>query len=65
MESFLKTMEETGSDFTNSFRCLSGLPLPGSEGFESCREEVLSYLLMQCSTVEEMKKACSPRMDPR
>ena len=65
MESLLKTMEETGADFTNSFRCLSRLPLPGMEGFESCREEVLNYLLTQCSTVEEMKKSCSPRMDPR
>ena len=54
MESLLKTMEETGADFTNSFRCLSRLPLPGTEGFESRREEVLNYLLTQCSTVEEM-----------
>ena len=65
MESLLKTMEETGADFTNSFRCLSRMPLPGTEGFESRREEVLNYLLTQCSTVEEMKKSCSPRMDPR
>ncbi|KAL8622005.1 hypothetical protein ACOMHN_035533 [Nucella lapillus] len=65
VESLLKVMEETGADFTNSFRCLSRLPLPGLPEFESGHEEALEYLLTQCSTVEEMKKACSPRMDPR
>nr|KAG5693334.1 hypothetical protein BaRGS_017627 [Batillaria attramentaria] len=65
VESFLKTMEETGADFTNSFRCLSRLPLPGMANFEPCRKELLDYLMTQCSTVEEMKKANQPRMDPR
>ncbi|XP_076437251.1 protein adenylyltransferase SelO, mitochondrial-like isoform X2 [Babylonia areolata] len=65
VESLLKVMEETGADFTNSFRCLSRLPLPGMPGFESGRQELLDFLLTQCSTVEEMRKACSPRMDPR
>ncbi|KAK7093051.1 hypothetical protein V1264_008706 [Littorina saxatilis] len=65
VDSLLKTMEETGSDFTNTFRCLSRMPLPGVAEFESKRSGVLDYLVTQCSTVEEMKKACSPRMDPR
>jgi hypothetical protein len=58
-------MEETGADFTNCFRCLSRLPLPGMEGFESKKEEVLEYLLTQTASLEELKKAFRPRMDPR
>lgn len=64
IESFLTTMEETGADFTNSFRSLSNLPLPGLSGIES-QEALLEYLLTQSSTVEEMRKANQPKMDPR
>lgn len=65
MQSFLKAMEETGADFTNSFRCLSRLPLPSSPDFEAKKEEVLKYLSSQCCTVEELQRAFKPRMDPR
>ena len=65
MEEFFNTMEATGADFTNCFRCLSRFPLPSVPGFSDKREEVIDYLLTQCSTVEEMKKAYKPRMDPR
>lgn len=65
VESFLSTMEETGADFTNSFRGLSRLPLPSSPDFDTKFVEVKSYLVTQCSTAEELKKAYKPRMDPR
>lgn len=65
VESFLTTMEETGADFTNCFRCLSRLPLPSSPDFKSKLAELKSYLLSQCCTAEELKKAYRPRMDPR
>ncbi|KAL4219840.1 hypothetical protein ACF0H5_020251 [Mactra antiquata] len=65
MESFLSTMEETGSDFTNSFRCLSNLPLPSSSDFESKLVEVKEQLLSQCCTAEDLKRAYRPRIDPR
>lgn len=65
VERFLSTMEETGADFTNCFRCLSRLPLPNTEGFQSQRDQILEYLLTQCATLEEAKKACRPRMDAR
>ena len=58
-------MEETGSDFTNCFRGLSRLPLPGSPNFEEKKAELREYLLSQCSTAEEIKRAFKPRMDPR
>ncbi|XP_034336924.2 protein adenylyltransferase SelO, mitochondrial [Magallana gigas] len=63
--SFLDTLHKTGADFTNCFRCLSRLPLPGSPDFEERLQEVTEYLLSQCSTVEELKKEYRPRMNPR
>lgn len=63
---FLDTMHKTSADFTNTFRCLSGLPLPGCAEHEQKKAEVLQYILSQCSTIAELRKAVSkPRMDPR
>ena len=62
---FLKTMEQTGADFTNSFRCLSRLPLPSSPDFTEKLATVKNYLLSQCCTAGDLKKANSPRIDPR
>ena len=61
----MKTMEETGSDFTNSFRCLSRIHLPGCADFTATRSDVLQYLLEQCSTLKEDLKANQPKMEPR
>ena len=58
-------MEQTGADFTNSFRCLSRVPLPSSSDFTEKLATVKNYLLSQCCTAEELKKANSPRIDPR
>lgn len=65
VDSFFQTMEKTGADFTNSFRCLSGVPLPSSSDFEKRLVDVKDYLLSQCCTAEELKKEYTPRMDPR
>ncbi|XP_070558008.1 protein adenylyltransferase SelO, mitochondrial-like [Ptychodera flava] len=65
VESFLKTMQDTGADFTNAFRCLSTLGLPNSADYLTKLEETKTKLLEQCSTAEEMKKLYRPRMDPR
>ena len=64
-DSFLETLEKTGADFTNCFRCLSALPLPGSPDFEKKLKDMKAYLLTQCSTLKEMKIACKTEMDPR
>ncbi|KAK3106186.1 hypothetical protein FSP39_014502 [Pinctada imbricata] len=65
VESLMDTMHKTGADFTNCFRCLSRVPLPGESTFDSSVKEVIEYILSQCATVEEMKLTCKPRMDPR
>ena len=65
VSSFLDTMDETKADFTNCFRCLSKMTLPGSPDFEKTLEDTLDYLLTQCCTAEELREACKPQMDPR
>ncbi|CAH1241507.1 SELENOO [Branchiostoma lanceolatum] len=64
-EALLQTMTETGADFTNTLRGLSQLSLPGCQDFDSSLEKTKSYLLSQCCSVQELIKACKPRMDPR
>ncbi len=34
IEGLFNTMQETGADFTNTFRCLSDIPLPGAPDFD-------------------------------
>ncbi|XP_033732941.1 protein adenylyltransferase SelO, mitochondrial-like isoform X2 [Pecten maximus] len=65
VEKFMETMKMTGADFTNCFRCLSRLPLPGSSDYDSAVTEVTEYILSQCATVEELKTSYKPTMDPR
>ncbi|VDI48236.1 Hypothetical predicted protein [Mytilus galloprovincialis] len=64
-DSFLETMQKTGADFTNCFRCLSMLPLLGSPNFQAKLKDVKEYILTQCSTLEELKSMHKPEMDPR
>ncbi|KAI3370800.1 hypothetical protein L3Q82_007336 [Scortum barcoo] len=62
----LQTMHNTGADFTNTFRSLSQISCP-TEG-ESEEEEVKKasdLLLEQCASLEELKAANKPTMDPR
>ncbi|XP_012412039.1 protein adenylyltransferase SelO, mitochondrial [Trichechus manatus latirostris] len=58
----LETMHLTGADFTNTFRLLSdfvaGPPSPEQAA-------VLDQLLEQCASLEELKHALQPQMDPR
>ncbi|XP_028401083.1 protein adenylyltransferase SelO, mitochondrial-like [Dendronephthya gigantea] len=48
VEELLRTMEETGADFTNVFRCLSRIKVQDSPDFEKNNGEVLEYILSQC-----------------
>ncbi|XP_024137094.1 selenoprotein O1 [Oryzias melastigma] len=62
----LQTMHDTGADFTNTFRCLSGIPCPGEgEAEEEVVRTAVDLLLEQCSSLEELKDANKPTMDPR
>ncbi|KAL0968481.1 hypothetical protein UPYG_G00267410 [Umbra pygmaea] len=64
----LQTMHNTGADFTNTFRCLSQIPCP-SGGEEQAEEGVIrmatDLLLEQCASLEELRSANRPNMDPR
>ena len=65
-------MQTTGADFTNTFRALRRLPFPVDSGdddnddrFNVATTELVEYILTQCATVDELKKASQPQMDNR
>uniref|UniRef100_A0A1A8CWK2 Selenoprotein O n=1 Tax=Nothobranchius kadleci TaxID=1051664 RepID=A0A1A8CWK2_NOTKA len=63
----LQTMHNTGADFTNTFRSLSLICCPTeaeTEGEDDLRRTV-DLLLHQCASLEELKAANKPTMDPR
>nr|XP_054752164.1 protein adenylyltransferase SelO, mitochondrial-like [Lytechinus pictus] len=64
IDSLHMAMQTTRADFTNVFRSLSTLPLPGSPGFDEQCSKLQDYLLSQCCGVEELRKANSPRIHP-
>ncbi|KAM9352166.1 selenoprotein O1 [Symphorus nematophorus] len=64
----LQTMHDTGADFTNTFRSLSQISCPtggGSEAEEDLVKKATDLLLEQCASLEELKTANKPTMDPR
>lgn len=57
-----------GADFTNTFRCLSQISCPAEGEREGDGEHVkkaTDLLLEQCASLEELKAANKPTMDPR
>ncbi|XP_006821547.2 protein adenylyltransferase SelO-1, mitochondrial-like, partial [Saccoglossus kowalevskii] len=65
VDSFLQAMQDTGGDYTNCFRCLNQLDLPGADTYHTSMERVTNMLMAQSCTLEELKNTCKPRMDPR
>ncbi|KAM7002880.1 selenoprotein O1 [Tautogolabrus adspersus] len=64
----LQTMHNTGADFTNTFRSLSQISCPAegdAEGEEDVVKNAAELLLQQCASLEELKAANKPSMDPR
>lgn len=61
--SLTKVMNDTGADFTNSFRCLSKLSCCGCSG--QTLDEILDYLLSNCCSVELLKTDAKPRISQR
>ncbi|TRY85223.1 hypothetical protein DNTS_009266 [Danionella cerebrum] len=64
----LQTMHNTGADFTNTFRSLSQISWPKQEKAEDESEviaQAAKLILHQCASLEEMKTANKPSMDPR
>uniref|UniRef100_A0A673V3F9 Selenoprotein O n=2 Tax=Suricata suricatta TaxID=37032 RepID=A0A673V3F9_SURSU len=58
----LETMHLTGADFTNTFYLLSSFPA-GPDSLDV--PEFLDALIAQCASLEELKLAFRPQMDPR
>uniref|UniRef100_A0A3B5AL18 Selenoprotein O n=1 Tax=Stegastes partitus TaxID=144197 RepID=A0A3B5AL18_9TELE len=62
----LQTMHNTGADFTNTFRSLSQISCPAEgEGEGEVVKKAADLLLDQCASLEELKAANKPTMDPR
>lgn len=64
----LQTMHNTGADFTNTFRSLSQISCPTegeNEGDVELVKKATDLLLEQCASLEELKAANKPTMDPR
>ncbi|CAK8688083.1 unnamed protein product [Clavelina lepadiformis] len=62
---FLQTMQETFADFTNSFRNLSSLSLPGCSDYDETKEKFLDASLANCASLEVAKVALKPQFDPQ
>jgi uncharacterized protein YdiU (UPF0061 family) len=65
IKSFMDTMEKTGADFTNSFRSLNLLSIPGLPNHEQSVERLKNKLLLQCSSIEELIQANESALDSR
>lgn len=65
---FIVRPSPAGADFTNTFRSLSQISCP-AEGEGGGEEELVKkateLLLEQCASLEELKAANKPTMDPR
>ncbi|XP_004676434.1 PREDICTED: selenoprotein O, partial [Condylura cristata] len=62
VDRLLETMHRTGADFTNTFFLLSTFPA-GTD--PAGRADFLAALAAQCASLEELRLALRPRMDPR
>ncbi|KAM4553778.1 selenoprotein O1 [Fundulus diaphanus] len=64
----LRTMHDTGADFTNTFRSLAQISCPSEGETEQEKEAVKNateILVAHCASLEELKSANTPTMDPR
>lgn len=64
----MQTMHNTGADFTNTFRSLSQISCPTQEEAEDESETIkqaTELLLHQSASLEELKAANRPTIDPR
>ncbi|KAK9975636.1 hypothetical protein ABG768_020877 [Culter alburnus] len=61
----LKTMHITGADFTNTFRLLSAVSSPaGVQAERDSTDSVVELIVEQCASLEELKVANHPTMQP-
>uniref|UniRef100_W5LK77 Selenoprotein O n=1 Tax=Astyanax mexicanus TaxID=7994 RepID=W5LK77_ASTMX len=65
VEDLLKVMHNTGADFTNTFRLLSRVCCPLVEENSECDVgSVVNLILEQCASLQELKVANHPTMEP-
>ena len=60
VEGFLDTLHKTACDFTNGFRGLNNLCIPGCCDDESDVDVTLTYLVSQCCSPEECVTLLTP-----
>lgn len=61
----LKTLHITGADFTNTFRLLSDISSPvGDPAEKDNTDSVVELIVDQCASLEELKVANHPTMQP-
>lgn len=63
IQSFLDTMERTGADFTNCFRCLSQLSVNGLSDHKESKTRLVTALLSQCCSLRQMIEANEANFD--
>eukprot|EP00891_Asterochloris_glomerata_P009836 jgi/Astpho2/9836/Aster-03800 len=64
VEGLLKTMHETGADFTNTFRKLAEVPMPGAStsGEQQVDNALLDRFVAGLASAEVLAKAAAPRL---
>eukprot|EP01088_Endostelium_zonatum_P005815 TRINITY_DN1774_c0_g1_i1.p1 TRINITY_DN1774_c0_g1~~TRINITY_DN1774_c0_g1_i1.p1 ORF type:complete len:734 (-),score=182.06 TRINITY_DN1774_c0_g1_i1:145-2082(-) len=62
LDSLLETMYATGADWTNTFRALCSIPLPGDTKRAKEEERALRYIVKQCMSAEEVAGRDKPSM---
>ena len=65
ISSVLSTMFETGCEFTNGFRALSLLSLPGLPAHDASKERFIEQVVSECASLEEVVKSYKPQIPPR
>ncbi len=64
IETFLATLQETGCDFTNSFRRLNSLKLNGPENMQADIDEFIGLIVKECRSIEETIESIEPKFKP-
>jgi len=65
VDTFLKAMQRSGADFTNTFRVLSLLRTPAETNFGDSLELVKSRILDMCTNADELRKQYKPNISER
>ncbi|XP_075262338.1 protein adenylyltransferase SelO, mitochondrial-like [Convolutriloba macropyga] len=62
VKKFLRAMQKTGADFTNTFRVLSLFQTPAESNFGTSVELVKNRILDMCTNADELRKQYEPKI---